>query len=109
MIVPSSKANFAGHLTNREKLHASRTHPVLRLSKKVFCRGTLSPRALFSPGLLSREAAIQAADDFVRMKASFLRVVWENSRCNQTKLPAVCIGSPGLRAFSLAVSFFSWV
>src|SRR5262245_12778956 len=57
MIVPSSKANFAGHLTNREKLHASRTHPVLRLSKKVFCRGTLSPRALFSPGLLSREAA----------------------------------------------------
>ena len=28
MIVLSSNVNSAGHLLNREKLHASRTHPV---------------------------------------------------------------------------------
>jgi hypothetical protein len=27
MILPSSKANFTGYCPNREKLHASRTHP----------------------------------------------------------------------------------
>src|SRR5215467_14323334 len=41
----------------RSKAERVRCNAVLRLSKKVFCRGTLSPRALFSPGLLSREAA----------------------------------------------------
>jgi hypothetical protein len=29
----SRNLNFAGHLLNREKLHASRTHPTLTLLK----------------------------------------------------------------------------